>query len=87
MRISTSYIERQNLTMRRIGSHDPGVRPLRRLRGLVTSPERRHLPFAESAKGRGIEDHTARFTVTFLRWVKLSSMPSSENSRPMPLCL
>src|SRR5882757_724674 len=31
--------------------------------------------------------HTARFTVTLLRWVKLSSMPSSENSRPMPLCL
>ena len=30
---------------------------------------------------------TARFTVTFLRCVKLSSMPSSENSRPMPLCL
>ena len=28
-----------------------------------------------------------RFTVTFFRCVKLSSMPSSENSRPMPLCL
>ena len=28
-----------------------------------------------------------RFTVTLLRWVKLSSMPSSENSRPRPLCL
>ena len=30
---------------------------------------------------------TARFTVTLFLWVKLSSMPSSENSRPMPLCL
>ena len=29
----------------------------------------------------------ARLTVTLLRCVKLSSMPSSENSRPMPLCL
>ena len=28
-----------------------------------------------------------RLMVTFLRCVKLSSMPSSENSRPMPLCL
>lgn|GEM_PF-1519724 len=27
-----------------------------------------------------------RLIVTFLRCVKLSSMPSSENSRPMPLC-
>jgi hypothetical protein len=27
------------------------------------------------------------FTVTFFFCVKLSSMPSSENSRPMPLCL
>jgi len=33
------------------------------------------------------QSHTAKFTVTLLRWVKLSSMPSSENSRPMPLCL
>ena len=33
------------------------------------------------------QPHTARFTVTLLRWVKLSSMPSSENSRPMPLGL
>jgi hypothetical protein len=30
---------------------------------------------------------TFRLTVTFFRWVKLSSIPSSENSRPMPLCL
>ena len=28
-----------------------------------------------------------RFTVTLFFCVKLSSMPSSENSRPMPLCL
>lgn len=27
-----------------------------------------------------------RLTVTLLRLVKLSSMPSSEHSRPMPLC-
>ena len=30
---------------------------------------------------------TFRLTVTFFRWVKLSSIPSNENSRPMPLCL
>ena len=29
----------------------------------------------------------ARFTVTLLRCVKLSSIPSKENSRPMPLIL
>ena len=28
-----------------------------------------------------------KLTVTFLRWVKLSSIPSNENSRPIPLCL
>ena len=30
---------------------------------------------------------TARLTVTLFFWVKLSSMPSRENSRPIPLCL
>ena len=36
-----------------------------------------------------ISDHThdALFTVTHLRCVKLSSIPSSEYSRPIPLCL
>ncbi len=35
------------------------------------------------APGRGV----FRLTVTFFRCVKLSSMPSRENSRPIPLCL
>ena len=37
--------------------------------------------------GKQSRFQTARLTVTLFLWVKLSSMPSSENSRPMPLCL
>jgi hypothetical protein len=36
---------------------------------------------------QALTPYTPKFTVTFFRWVKLSSMPSRENSRPMPDCL
>ena len=42
---------------------------------------------ARSRRERGYGAGIPRFTVTLFFWVKLSSMPSSENSRPIPLCL
>lgn len=35
----------------------------------------------------GLRGQCCRLIVTLFRWVKLSSIPSSENSRPIPLCL
>ena len=42
---------------------------------------------AQEPRERRYGAGTARLTVTLFFWVKLSSMPSRENSRPMPLCL
>jgi hypothetical protein len=44
-------------------------------------------PVAEGVGDRGKNQGVIKFTVTFFLTVKLSSMPSNENSRPMPLCL
>lgn len=53
--------------------------------------ERGHQPAPLDRDHRGVRRRPQgagkpRFTVTLFFWVKLSSMPSSENSRPMPLC-
>jgi hypothetical protein len=52
---------------------------------------RRILTFPSPASPKAGQDRggaqALKLTVTFLRWVKLSSIPSSENSRPIPLSL
>src|SRR5215469_14623906 len=59
--------------------------PLSPPAGRGRNPARR--PGRVRAAARYARGGVFKLTVTFLRWVKLSSMPSSENSRPMPLCL